>query len=70
MDCIQATLQVGLRCEGNKNYSKVFSQFFADEHVLLARLVPRCLDPSIVVRQISMDCIQATLQVGLRCEGK
>ena len=42
---------------------------FPQEHVLLARLVPRCSDPCIEVRQMSMDCIQATLLIAQRCEG-
>ena len=46
------------------------AQAFKMEHVLLSRLVPRCSDPSIEVRQISMDCIQATLQLAQKCAGK
>lgn len=42
---------------------------FPQMHILLARLVPRCSDPSVAVRQTSMDCIQATLIVAQRCEG-
>ncbi|XP_060593728.1 maestro heat-like repeat-containing protein family member 1 [Ruditapes philippinarum] len=42
---------------------------FTHEHVLLARLVPRCSDPCIEVRQMSMDCIQTTLLIAQRCEG-
>lgn len=52
-----------------ENMGNSHSQPFPNEHILLARLVPRCSDPSILVRQISMDCIQATLQIALRCEG-
>ncbi|KAL4234897.1 Mroh1p [Mactra antiquata] len=42
---------------------------FPNEHILLARLVPRCSDPCIEVRQLSMDCIQLTLTIALRCAG-
>ena len=45
------------------------AQPFASEYIVLARLVPRCSDPSIEVRQLSMDCIQVTLKIALRCEG-
>ncbi|XP_052816666.1 maestro heat-like repeat-containing protein family member 1 isoform X2 [Mya arenaria] len=48
---------------------EIKAQPFENQHVLLARLVPRCSDPCIEVRQTSMDCIQATLLLAQRCSG-
>ncbi|XP_052229832.1 maestro heat-like repeat-containing protein family member 1 isoform X3 [Dreissena polymorpha] len=45
------------------------AQKFENLHILLARLVPRCSDPCIEVRQLSMDCIQASLHLAQRCSG-
>ena len=30
---------------------------------LLGRMVPRCSDPSLFIRQTAMDCIQLTLRI-------
>lgn len=37
---------------------------------LLARLVPRCSDPNLQLRAISMECCQLILKIALRYEGK
>lgn len=46
------------------------AQPFANQHILLARLVPRCSDPCMEVRQLSMDCLQTTLLLAQRCAGE
>ncbi|XP_071092263.1 maestro heat-like repeat-containing protein family member 1 [Haliotis cracherodii] len=42
---------------------------FSREGVFLARMVPRCTDPSINIRLHAIDCVQLTLKIGLRYEG-
>ncbi|ESO87809.1 hypothetical protein LOTGIDRAFT_234834 [Lottia gigantea] len=42
---------------------------FLNEGTFLARLVPRCTDPSNNIRQLAVNCLQATLKIGLRYEG-
>ncbi|KAL3859489.1 hypothetical protein ACJMK2_009708 [Sinanodonta woodiana] len=60
------TLQVYLL----ENYNKEkHPQQFESQNLFIARLVPRCSDPSIEVRMLSMDCIQLTLQIASCCEG-
>lgn len=36
---------------------------------LLARLIPRCTDPVIIIRQIAVDCVQCVLKIAARYEG-
>ncbi|XP_018587460.2 maestro heat-like repeat-containing protein family member 1 [Scleropages formosus] len=36
---------------------------------LLGRLTPRCVDPSVAVRAVAMDCLYALLHIQLRYEG-
>ena len=37
--------------------------------IMLARLVPRCTDPDLQVRQQALDCIQTVLKINLRYQG-
>lgn len=37
---------------------------------ILGRMVPRCSDPSLFIRQAALDCIQMTLQVATCVPGK
>ncbi|KAL5022847.1 hypothetical protein ScPMuIL_002002 [Solemya velum] len=41
-----------------------------NECVVLARLVPRCSDPSTEVRQKAIACVELTLRIASRLEGK
>ncbi|CAH1269548.1 MROH1 [Branchiostoma lanceolatum] len=43
---------------------------FSNHGTLLARLTPRCTDPSLTVRQVAIDCVQVVLKIGLRYEGQ
>lgn len=36
---------------------------------LLARLIPRCTDPVIIIRQTAVDCVQCVLKIAARFEG-
>lgn len=36
---------------------------------LLARLIPRCTDPVIAIRQTAVDCVQCVLKIAARFEG-
>ncbi|KAJ7383167.1 Mroh1p [Desmophyllum pertusum] len=36
---------------------------------LLARLIPRCTDPVIIIRQTAVDCVQCLLKIAARFEG-
>ncbi|XP_064611998.1 maestro heat-like repeat-containing protein family member 1 [Liolophura sinensis] len=36
---------------------------------ILARLIPRCTDPCVTVRQLAIDCVQNVLRIHLRYEG-
>lgn len=36
---------------------------------LLARLIPRCTDPVIAIRQTAVDCVQCVLRIAARFEG-
>lgn len=36
---------------------------------LLARLIPRCTDPVIIIRKIAVDCVQCVLKIAARFEG-
>jgi len=36
---------------------------------LLARLIPRCTDPVIIIRQTAVDCVQCVLRIAARFEG-
>ncbi|CAG2193325.1 unnamed protein product [Mytilus edulis] len=42
---------------------------FPTECVILAKLVPRCTDPNIRVRQMAMDCVQCTLRIASKIAG-
>ncbi|XP_052059790.1 maestro heat-like repeat-containing protein family member 1 isoform X2 [Mytilus californianus] len=42
---------------------------FPTECVILAKLVPRCTDPNIKVRQMAMDCVQCTLRIASKIAG-
>ncbi|XP_046558810.1 LOW QUALITY PROTEIN: maestro heat-like repeat-containing protein family member 1 [Haliotis rubra] len=42
---------------------------FSNEGIFLARMIPRCTDPSINIRLHAIDCVQLTLKIGLRYEG-
>jgi hypothetical protein len=42
---------------------------FPTECVILARLIPRCTDPDLKVRQTAMDCIQCTLRIAAKIAG-
>ncbi|XP_059158762.1 maestro heat-like repeat-containing protein family member 1 isoform X2 [Physella acuta] len=35
----------------------------------LARLIPRCTDPVVKIRQLAIDCVHCTLSIALRHEG-
>ncbi|KAI0215332.1 Maestro heat-like repeat-containing protein family member 1 [Lamellibrachia satsuma] len=37
--------------------------------ITLARLVPRCTDPQVPVREAAIDCVLAVLQIGAQFEG-
>lgn len=41
-----------------------------NECVVLARLVPRCSDPSTEVRQKAIACVELTLRIASRLEGE
>ncbi|XP_041376876.1 maestro heat-like repeat-containing protein family member 1 [Gigantopelta aegis] len=45
------------------------SSKFDNEGMFLGRMVPRCTDPSIDIRQHAIDSIYTTLKIGLRYEG-
>lgn len=36
---------------------------------LLARLIPRCTDPVMIIRQTAVDCVQCVLKIAARFEG-
>ena len=36
---------------------------------LLARLIPRCTDPVIIIRQTAVDCVQCVLKIAAQFEG-
>ncbi|XP_077869460.1 maestro heat-like repeat-containing protein family member 1 [Saccoglossus kowalevskii] len=42
---------------------------FSNMSTLLARLVPRCTDPVLSIRQNAIDCVQLVLKTALRYEG-
>ena len=42
---------------------------FENEHVILARLVPRCTDPCVEVRRLAIDGIHVTLKLASRLDG-
>ncbi|XP_064639982.1 maestro heat-like repeat-containing protein family member 1 isoform X2 [Lineus longissimus] len=44
-------------------------EHFSDAGALLARLAPRCTDPSLLVRQMAIDCVQVILKILQRYEG-
>lgn len=43
---------------------------FSNLGTLLGRLVPRCTDPHLPVRQTAIDCVQVVLRIALRYQGE
>ncbi|XP_056020899.1 maestro heat-like repeat-containing protein family member 1 isoform X2 [Ostrea edulis] len=42
---------------------------FTNQSTVIARLVPRCTDPDLEVRQLAIDCIYVSLKIASRIEG-
>ncbi|XP_012944683.1 maestro heat-like repeat-containing protein family member 1 isoform X2 [Aplysia californica] len=42
---------------------------FDSEGIFLGRLIPRCTDPILIIRQLGIDNIHLTLKIALRSEG-
>ncbi|XP_019641769.1 PREDICTED: maestro heat-like repeat-containing protein family member 1 isoform X1 [Branchiostoma belcheri] len=54
----------------NLEFGPLSPTVFSNHGTLLARLTPRCTDPSLTVRQVAIDCVQVVLKIGLRYEGQ
>ena len=37
---------------------------------ILGRLIPRCSDPAVVIRQTAIDCVHIIFKIAIKHEGK